>query len=164
MSPARIGATVTMAVRTPWSMASGSGARLSDARRAAKLATIAVRIGRWASAAMEGDEEGEGEGEGEGEPRRTSSYHRLGRAELPAVEARVRPSRASSSPCVPSSTTRPRSSTTTRSARSTVLNRWAMISVERPRGQLLHGRLDQPLALGVEARGGLVEDHDGADP
>ena len=61
---------------------------------------------------------------------------------------------------VPSSTTRPASITTMRSAASTVARRWAMTRVVRPCMASCEGALDQPLVLGVQGAGGLVEQQD----
>ena len=47
-----------------------------------------------------------------------------------------------------------------RSAWRIVLRRWAMTNEVRPRSRRGQALLDQPLALGVEVAGGLVEDED----
>ena len=67
---------------------------------------------------------------------------------------------AISSSCVPRSSMRPWSSTTTSSASEMVLGRWAMMKVVRPRITSLQRGADLELRLDVDAAGGVVEDED----
>ena len=60
---------------------------------------------------------------------------------------------------MPRSTTRPSSTTAISSAARTVESRWAMTIAVRPVERLGQRRLHRDLGLGVEVRGGLVEDH-----
>ena len=62
--------------------------------------------------------------------------------------------------CVPSSTMRPSSTTTMRSASTIVDRRCAITSAVRPAQRLVERALDRDLRLGVEVRRRLVEDHD----
>ena len=81
--------------------------------------------------------------------------------QLPVVDLGVQPRRAQQlvvraawRRCGPCSSTR------IRSARRTVLRRWAMTKEVRPAHQPLQRHLDQPLGLGVHAGGGVVQDQD----
>ena len=79
--------------------------------------------------------------------------------ELPLVQPRVQPAQRQQ---LPVRSPPPRSAhdpaPRSRSARCTVLSRCAMISVVRPTSSFAERVLDQPLALGVQVAGGLVED------
>ena len=70
------------------------------------------------------------------------------------------PSRASSAACVPVSTMRPRSSTTSRSMRAMVDSRCAMAITVRPSISAVELALDGGLDLGIEGRGRLVQHQD----
>ena len=60
---------------------------------------------------------------------------------------------------MPRSTTAPSSTTAISSAARTVESRWAMTIAVRPVERLDQRRLHGDLGLGVQVRGGLVEDH-----
>ena len=62
--------------------------------------------------------------------------------------------------CVPRSTMRPSSTTSSSSASRTVESRWAMTSDVRPARVSRRARSDRRLGLGVEVGRGLVEHHD----
>ena len=72
-------------------------------------------------------------------------------------QRRVAPAGASSSPCVPRSTMRPRSSTMIWSASRTVDSRWAITIVVRPTASASSASCTCALRLDVERAGRLVE-------
>ena len=92
----------------------------------------------------------------------TGSYGRVLGRELQLVQAAVEPARArSSSSWVPTSRISPPSSTTMRSASRTVAEAVGDDEGRPALHQVGEGLLHQPLGLGVERGGGLVEDEDG---